>query len=88
MNKQPEWTPALTAAVINTELAGTKPVEGFSRDHVRALHNAGCNKAQVREYLLSVFGAQTFRPHSGEAVTVSLVDHIMSDLDSYGMWKQ
>ncbi len=81
------WTPALAAAVINVELEGAKPIDAFSRDHVVALHNAGCTRTQVRDYLVSVFGVQTFRPHAGEDIRVPIVDHIMSDLDTYGLWK-
>lgn len=83
----PDWTPALAAAVIDVELESTRPIDGFSRDHIVALHNVGCSRTQVREYLVSVFGVQTFRPNAGTAEYISIVDHIMSDLDSYGAWK-
>lgn len=80
---EPRWTPAVVAAVIDVELQGTKPAEKFSRDHVVALKNAGCTKTEVRAYLESVFGAMKVR-RGGDMV--SAVDHVMGDLDSYGMW--
>lgn len=81
--KAPTWTPALAAAVIDVELSETKPVDTFSRAHVTALRNAGCTRAQVRDYLVSIFGRQRVR--RGGAM-VSAVDHVLSDLDSYGDW--
>lgn len=80
----PKWTPALTAAVINTELDGKKPDESFTRDHVIALGRAGCTEAQVRDYLVSIFANQKIR-RGGDMV--SAVDHIMGDLRSYGFWE-
>ncbi len=79
-----KWTPALAAAVINSELDGKKPAEAFSRDHVVALKNAGCTREQVRDYLVSVFGNGTVR-RGGDMVNT--VDHVLSDLDTYGFWK-
>lgn len=79
-----KWIPALTAAVINSELDGKKPDEAFSRDHIVALKNAGCTRTQVREYLISVFGNSKVR-RGGDMVAT--VDHVMGDLDTYGFWK-
>ncbi len=79
-----KWTPALAAAVINQELGEQKPEEGFSREHIVALRNAGCTREQVREYLVSIFANKKLRRGGG---MVSAVDHVMSDLESYGSWK-
>lgn len=80
-----KWTPALAAAVIDVELAGKKPEERFSRDHVIALRNSGCTRMEVHTYLTSIFGNKKVR-RGGELVKA--VDHVMADLDGYGPWLQ
>lgn len=84
MARIPDWSPALVAAIIDHHIATDPrdPAESFSRGHVVAMLNVGCTDAQIREYLVHVFGDRKIRP-MGAAQRVSAVDLVMGDLDSY-----